>query len=385
MAPKDKSRAAGVSASSFMDLQAELERKKQEFAKNRAAGNAMAVVGGAKRPDKEPKWAKQNAGVHDRAARDVRQFEDDVRPSYDAARARLEKKARQYKLLQQGKSAGLSDKQYGSVLVDFEQKAIEHYQSDSDDVDESLTVPVPPQDAEDDPVIEYQDEFGRVRTARRSEVPREFLPDAEKEDDEDFDPYVIRNPVNHFPTWERSMEDQEKIKAALEEDELADIHYDASREVRAKAAGFYKFSEDEETRRRELEALNKRHEETREAREKAGAVDVLPGRIEGMRADEAAGSEPVRSRAQEKRKRELEERRRLLEARKRKKTGKEEESPSAPSTTAQVSPSTKAVSDPLAVLGAPLAKTVTNRDQRSGPSNAADAFLAQVEQEMLKR
>ena len=52
MAPKDKSRAAGVSASSFLDLQAELERKKQEFAKNKAAGKAMAVVGGTKRPDK---------------------------------------------------------------------------------------------------------------------------------------------------------------------------------------------------------------------------------------------------------------------------------------------------------------------------------------------
>ena len=32
--------------------EAELERKKQEFAKNKAAGKAMAVVGGTKRPDK---------------------------------------------------------------------------------------------------------------------------------------------------------------------------------------------------------------------------------------------------------------------------------------------------------------------------------------------
>ena len=56
--------------------------------------------------------------MHERTVRDMQEFEDDARPSYDAARARLEKKARQYKLLQQGKSAGLSDKQYGSVLVD---------------------------------------------------------------------------------------------------------------------------------------------------------------------------------------------------------------------------------------------------------------------------
>lgn len=29
---------------------------------------------------------------------------------------------------------------------------------------------------QDDPVIEYEDEFGRVRTARKSEIPRHLLP-----------------------------------------------------------------------------------------------------------------------------------------------------------------------------------------------------------------
>jgi len=28
---------------------------------------------------------------------------------------------------------------------------------------------------DDDPIVEYQDEFGRTRTARRSEVPRNLL------------------------------------------------------------------------------------------------------------------------------------------------------------------------------------------------------------------
>ena len=28
---------------------------------------------------------------------------------------------------------------------------------------------------QDDPIVEYQDEFGRTRTARRSEVPRNLL------------------------------------------------------------------------------------------------------------------------------------------------------------------------------------------------------------------
>ena len=51
MAPTNKAKAAGVSASSFLDLKAELSRKEDEFAKAKASG-ASAVIGGVKRPDK---------------------------------------------------------------------------------------------------------------------------------------------------------------------------------------------------------------------------------------------------------------------------------------------------------------------------------------------
>ena len=64
----------------------------------------------------------------------------------------------------------------------FDSKPIDSYESDSDDVDESLTVPQRPEEDEDDPIIEYEDEFGRVRTGRRSEVPRHLLKEDEEED-----------------------------------------------------------------------------------------------------------------------------------------------------------------------------------------------------------
>lgn len=38
---------------------------------------------------------------------------------------------------------------------------------------------------QDDPIVEYEDEFGRIRTARRSEVPRSLKPDSEGDVDED--------------------------------------------------------------------------------------------------------------------------------------------------------------------------------------------------------
>lgn len=56
-----------------------------------------------------------------------------------------------------------------------------------------MTVPKPPQD-EDDPIIEYEDEFGRARTGRRSEIPRHLLKE-DKEDEEDEVECVSLQPV----------------------------------------------------------------------------------------------------------------------------------------------------------------------------------------------
>jgi hypothetical protein len=38
---------------------------------------------------------------------------------------------------------------------------------------------------DDDPMIEYEDEFGRVHKARRSEIPREFLRQIEQTSQDD--------------------------------------------------------------------------------------------------------------------------------------------------------------------------------------------------------
>ncbi|KAI0368746.1 hypothetical protein BV20DRAFT_968832 [Pilatotrama ljubarskyi] len=393
MPPVDKAKAAGVSASSFFDLKAELAKKEEEFTKNKAAGKANAIVGGVKRNDKKlSKWAKANAGVQARAARDI-ELEAVSQPTLESARAILERKAKIYDKLSKGKSGGLDEKQYDALLVDFEQKGIEPYfESDSDDVDESLTVPLPPQEAEDDPVMEYEDEFGRVRTARRSEIPRHLLPQPEKEKEEDFDPYVIYNPVNHFPVYEPSAERVEKIRAEFsEENNPLNIHYDASREVRAKGAGFYQFSADEETRRKQMEELRRVREETERKRAEVGAEDVRPGEVEGMSTNTEAGAVPAKSRAMEKRKRELEERRRLLEA-KRKKVGGEDDasaakaSPipqsggSAPTSITTVTPS----ADPFAALEARSMDTKGKGKMEEPAVNAADAFLAQLEQDIIK-
>ncbi|KAH9928618.1 uncharacterized protein B0H18DRAFT_874756 [Fomitopsis serialis] len=401
MAPKNKAKAAGVSASSFFDLKAELAKQEEEFVKNKTAGKATALVGGVKRPDKKPTvWGRQNAGVKARAARDI-ELEEISKPTLDSARAALERKALVYEKLRKGKSGGLSEKQYESLLVDFDQKAMDHYESDSDDVDESLTVPKP-REEQDDPIIEYEDEFGRVRTGRRSEIPRHLLQqqETEAEKDDEYVPYVIYNPVNHFPVYEPSEDRVAAIEAEYaEENNPLGVHYDASHEVRAKGAGFYQFSADEETRRQQMEELRASREETARTRQEMGAADAKPGEVEGMREHGGDGGDAAavgKSRAMEKRKRELEERRKMLDAKRRKVAGTgatvpgKEGTPAAENGAAKPETKGDTVADPFAALEAQQSqqsakhKGKAKAKSSNNPIDAADAFLAQLEHDVLK-
>ena len=197
------------------------------------------------------------------------------------------------------------------------------------------------------------------------------------------------NPVNFFPVYEPSAE---RVKAVQDEFAEADnplsSHYDASKEVRAKGAAFYQFSGDEENRRKQMEELRAAREETKKTREDIGAMDVRPGEVEGMR--EANG--PSTSRALEKRKREIEERRALLEAKRRKTKGVPEED-AVKSLSLATPPVTfvATASDPFATLEkkavastSPTPETLETRPTTGGYTDA-DAFLAQLEQDILKK
>lgn len=200
---------------------------------------------------------------------------------------------------------------------------------------------------------------------------------------------IVDNPVNHFPTYEPTEERKAEIQAQLEEeDNPLNLHYDASREVRAKGAGFYQFSGDEETRQKQMEELKQARVETEKTRAEAGAIDLRPGEVEGLRGGEgddgAAGPSTTKSRAAEKRKREIEERRRLLEAKRRKKDPSS--GPVDQDTTSKPVKATIPVSsnDPFALLeaqaaSAPKSKAVGGSKQTSD----ADAFLAGLERDIL--
>lgn len=229
---------------------------------------------------------------------------------------------------------------------------------------------------------------------------------------------VLGNPVNHFPIYQPSEERIAEIaKAHADENNPLGVHYDAAKEVRAKGAGFYQFSADEETRAAQMEELKASREETGRIRAELGAEDIRAGEVEGMK-DIGSSTGAVKSRAMEKRKRELEERRKLLESKRRKIRPDRESTPTSatnsnialpndlgpqdlatkdskplkPSPLESQSipqPSTSTIVnktvDPFAALEAQTVPS-TRQNQKKGPAvpeNEADCFLAQLESEFL--
>lgn len=129
--------------------------------------------------------------------------------------------------------------------------------------------------------------------------------------------------------------------------------------------------------------LKASRDETTKTRQGLGAVDVKPGE-EGMQESEPSN---LKSRAMEKRKREVEERRKLINAKRQKlgveslptETRTETKVPSLPKPT----PSLVASPDPFALLeGTPQPE---KSPAVSKPSHPADAFLAQIEQDIIKK
>ncbi|RPD61080.1 hypothetical protein L226DRAFT_486174 [Lentinus tigrinus ALCF2SS1-7] len=382
MSTKKEAASFGVSSRTQLELKGLLAEQQQEVARNKAAGQTR-LIGGVKRPDKKiPKWMKPNPGVHGRAARDT-ELEEIPRASLDDSLAILEQKAVRYNETMSGKGLGLDDNQIANSLVDFEQKR-ETYHSDSDDVDESLFVPVRPQD-DDDPIMEYEDEYGRTRTARRSEIPREYLHQQEEEREEDFDPLRIVNPVNYFPTHIPTEERKQEVEERFaEENNPIETHFDSTREVRDFGAAHYKFSKNEEIRKAQMKSLAEINQETQQGRALHNAPDVPAGSVVGMQGE----PESAKSRAVEKRKRLLEERNKQLEAKRKKRKAQEEptvpqDAPVAGPSNASPPPATPANNDPFAALEAQAKNKSTQTLKQE--ANAADDFLAKLEQEVLPK
>ncbi|KAM3453755.1 hypothetical protein NHJ6243_009077 [Beauveria neobassiana] len=313
--PKKKQRK-DAALSSSLDFTAQLTSL---MASSGASSGAATTTTGRARPSKEPKEdlfrahaaRKREKAQSRRSAKDEKLILKDVAGTEDEsrelarARRNMENKARLYAAMKRGDYVPQDNE--ATPLIDFDRKWAEHEEgkdalsdlSSSDDQEEG--------DDGDDEVIEYEDEFGRLRRGTRAEKERmerriqRGLLGAEELSRMSARPAAPSNLIHGdaIQAMAFNPDDPDKMEAlARKRDRSATPpemkHYDADKEVRSKGVGFYKFSRDEDTRQREMRALEDERKQTetqRQAREEQKAA----------------------------RKREIEERRKAMEARRAKK------------------------------------------------------------------
>uniref|UniRef100_A0A8C9DPU6 Coiled-coil domain containing 174 n=1 Tax=Prolemur simus TaxID=1328070 RepID=A0A8C9DPU6_PROSS len=172
-----------VTASSLVDLKAELFRKQEEFKQEKLLKDA-GVFGKPKTANKKPSiWSKQNAGLSNRAEKDAEQKIEEQK-TLDKAREKLEEKAKLYEKMTNGDF--IEEEIEDMYLVDFTQKIIDKRRAaeafgasrecrkagDRDDDEEGLPeddVP-PPQDPSEE-WVDYVDSLGRSRRCMRKDLP----------------------------------------------------------------------------------------------------------------------------------------------------------------------------------------------------------------------
>ncbi|TVY44483.1 Uncharacterized protein LSUB1_G000608, partial [Lachnellula subtilissima] len=263
--------------------------------------SAPSTTAGRPRPSKAAKndiFTSHNKNTKKRAARDVEEDPDDARPQQRKDIGSVDE-ALLHRKMKRSDYAG----DEGDALVDFDRKWAEKQGSkqvqgngepSSSSEDEGR--------APDEEIVDYEDEYGRLRRGPKSEAERmERRKRNQTLGQEELDRISARpaqpskliygdtvQTLAFNPDEDKSVKMEElarKRDRSMTPPEMK--HYEADKEYRVKGVGFYAFSKDEESRKREMEELGREREVTERTRKE-------------------------RELKKEERRRELEERRRVL-------------------------------------------------------------------------
>lgn len=193
---------------------------------------------------------------------------------HEKIRTALERKAKLYDLLQKGKTAGLSDERIQDSLIDWDRKEAQRLVDGSDEEKEAGGDFSADQDVNrrnsitDDSMVEYQDEFGRTRSIRKSEMPRYVQREQQREQENSIDEKMVTyGPSTSFPVYKpdpsqriREMANKEGVGSYKRS---AVDHFDSRQEKRYRGAGFFQFSQDEQIRQRQMNELRNERETTK--------------------------------------------------------------------------------------------------------------------------
>lgn len=262
-----------VTASSLVDLKAELYRKQEEFKQDKLlkdAGGQYKVKSCNKKPGI---WSKQNIGVSDRAERDVEERIEEQQ-TLDKSRQRLEEKAKLYDQMTKG---DFPDEETESMyLVDFTQKIFDQQnelqaskavESEKDEGTAPASDVAPPQDP-DEEWVDYVDSLGRSRRCMKKDLSGllamdEDLSGSRQEADEKTLLSEDMRRELQRQQWEK--EEEEALSKPMGPMHYEDIRQNEAREL---GVGYFAFARDESTRKKQIETLDMLREQTMDQRTK---------------------------------------------------------------------------------------------------------------------
>ncbi|XP_060691729.1 coiled-coil domain-containing protein 174 [Hemiscyllium ocellatum] len=269
-----KKKTFDVTAASLVDLKAELYRKQEEFKQDKLLKEAGAPFK-AKPVNKKPTiWTKQNAGVLNRAEKDIEESIEEQQ-TLDKSKQRLEEKAKLYEQMTKG---DLPDEETESMyLVDFTQKIFDKQKElqalreseaakkmvereQGEDSVPELEIPAPQNP--DEEWVDYVDSLGRSRRCMKKDLSGLLAMDKD-----------LRGPRQEVEKKTLLSEDMrrelQRQQWEREEEEalnrpIGPVHYEDIRqnEARELGVGYFAFARDESARKKQIETLDMLREQT---------------------------------------------------------------------------------------------------------------------------
>ncbi|KFV17646.1 Coiled-coil domain-containing protein 174, partial [Tauraco erythrolophus] len=286
----------------LVDLKAELFRKQEEFKKEKLLKDA-GIFAKPKTSNKKPSiWNKQNAGVANRAEKDVEQKaeEDHV---LDKSRKKLEEKAKLYEKMTKG---DFPDEETEDLyLVDFTQKIIDKQheiqelcqseaarkalERETDDEETQPEMEIPPPEDPDEEWVDYVDFLGRSRRCMKKDLPSLLKMDQElqgKRQGPDGNTLLSEDMRRELQRQQWEKEEEEALRKPM-----GPIHYEDIRENEARqlGVGYFAFSRDKELRNKQRATLDMLREQTLDQRTKREQLKekrkaALDARLSKLRA-----------------------------------------------------------------------------------------------------
>ncbi|KAF7481360.1 hypothetical protein GHT09_007372 [Marmota monax] len=270
-----------VTASSLVDLKAELFRKQEEFKQEKHLKDS-GVWEKPKTTNKKPSiWSKQNTGVSTRAEKDAEQRAEEQK-TLDRAREKLEEKAKLYEKMTKGDF--IDEEVEELYLVDFTQKIIDKRREmeasgaaresrntaerDEEDDERLSDRDIPPPQDPGEEWVDYVDSLGRSRRCMRKDLPGLL------EMDKNLQGRLFVSPANEKTLLSEDMRKelqrqqwQEEEREALQRP-VGPLHYEDIRENEARqlGVGYFAFARDQELRSKQMKTLETLREQTTDQR-----------------------------------------------------------------------------------------------------------------------